>query len=821
MTGKRQKLPYIDLFNWNGLYTKGSPDIVSNTQLQISKNTDFFTSYGSVSKPPGSARALSSIYREDGTHQKMSWIGFYKAANLNGQILRHVLVAGGTILHRIESDGSLTALTGSGKPLTEARTAGLVHSASIFSDLLLIQNQDPDLIGKGNTPVKYDGTDIQRWGVIAPGSLETSVEGFSSASSFTKTNGVAANEATTTQDGAATSFNKTSTGATTGDLEKTITSFSVDNTVPGRARVFLYIPRGQITNFAETTAVSIFLASDGGATTDYYQFDFGVGELVEGWNALFLDLSDSDNIGAGSPDNTALDFIRFRVHSKTAATLITGVVWDQFDAFDVGTPTTAEGTAGDANSPFKNTAVYEYKVTFVSKYGHESNAGPASVSLTLTAARDDIALTAVPTSTDPQVTARKIYRTVNGGTLHLFVDTINDNTTTTFTDTTTDIGLGQTTPPLAGDVSDDNSPPPQAGIVKKWKRTIFLGGMPDNPTAITFSEDDEPESFPTLNLVQLDGKVTAIYEAYSGLVIETELGKWQVTGENPDFKFDKVINNIGCVGRRAAGETRVQGWAVDREGMRIYDLSNPIKISETIRDKFDDDFDKSNLELMHTSSSKSRNAIGMYVADSSAEFKGNNYQYQYPLDDIGQGWWWQLDLPSAINPLDVTEIEDTNGTFRMYMGGDDGMVYELFKAGEKNWVIADGSTEAIKMEFETKYIRLASAEQVEEEYEGRATPRMIELRHNGDAATYEVTITTANGPSQVTATDTRTVTIPFAADETLLRYPIGAAMQPGEYVKLNIKNTEKDIACTLQAIRLIFKPEPGQFPYETGQFSDC
>jgi hypothetical protein len=815
MTGQRQKLPYIDLFNWSGLYTKGSPDVVSNTQLQIAKNTDFFTSYGSASKPPGMGRVLSSIYTESGTQQKMSWLGFYKSADLNGQILRHVLVAGGTILHRIETSGSLTALTGSGKPVTEARTAGLVHSADLFGEFSLIQNQNPDLIGNGDTPVKYDGTDIQRWGVIAPGSAETVIEGFATQGSFSITNGTKANEATTTQDGAATSVSKTSTGATTCDISRTVSSFSVNKLIADRARVYLYIPRGQITNFAETSSVSVFMASDGDGLTDYYQFNFDVGELLEGWNPLFLDFSDTDNVGAGTPDNTALDFIKFRVTSKTNATLITSVVWDQFDTFDVGTPTATEGTAGNADSPFSNAAVYSYKVTYVSKYGHESNAGPETVSLTLSSARDDIDLAGIPTSSDPQVTARKIYRTVDSGEIHLFVATLNDNTTTTYEDTTTDLGLGQTSPPLAGDVSDDNSPPPQAGIVKKWKRTVFLGGLPDNPRSIIFSEDNEPESYPTLNLVELDGKVTAFYEAYSGMVIETELGKWQVTGENPDFKFDKVINNIGCVGRRAAGETRINGWAVDREGMRLYDLTNPIKISEVIRDKFDDDFNKANLELMHSSNSKSRNAIGMYVANSSGKFIGNNFQYQYPLDDIAQGWWWQLDLPTAINPLDVTEIEDTNGTFKMYMGGDDGMVYELFQSGSKNWVIADGTTSAITMEMETKFIRLASSEQVEEEYEGRATPRFIELRHNGDAATYVVTITTANGPSQATGTDTSVVTIPFKSDETLLRYPI-LSMQPGEYVKVNVKNSEADIACTLQAIRLIFIPEPGQFPVETG-----
>ena len=41
-----------------------------------------------------------------------------------------------------------------------------------------------------------------------------------------------------------------------------------------------------------------------------------------------------------------------------------------------------------------------------------------------------------------------------------------------------------------------------------------------------FSEDDDGESYPTLNFVNLDDKVTAMYETLSGLVVETETGKY-------------------------------------------------------------------------------------------------------------------------------------------------------------------------------------------------------------------------------------------------------------------------------------------------------
>jgi hypothetical protein len=485
-----------------------------------------------------------------------------------------------------------------------------------------------------------------------------------------------------------------------------------------------------------------------------------------------------------------------------------------------------ENAAAASTNIFANGAEYKYKITYVSKYGQESNAGPESVAIKLSAARDQIDLTDIPVSGDPQVVARKLYRTAAGGEIFLFVDRIEDNSTTTYTDQTADVSstagvtqLGQTSPPLAGDVSDDNSPPLKMGIVKKWKRTVFGAGIPDRPEVVAYSEDDEPESWPTLNEVQLDSKVTAIYETYSGLVIETELGKWQVTGDNPDFQFDKVINNIGCVGRRAAGSARIDGWSVDREGMRLYDLNNPRKVSEVIRDKFDD-FNKANLELIQTAHTKQRNAVLMLVADSSGEYKGNNYLFQYPIDQMAAGWWWELQLPTSINPLHFQEIEDTDGTFKLYFGADDGMLYEIFAIGEKNWTLADGNTEGIITEFQTKYVRLTSQGERGEDYEGRALPRMFELRYDGDTpAIWEITVDTANGSSQPTPTATTEFYMSFGTNESLLRYPIKVT-QPAEYVRVKVRNDEKNVAGTITGVRIYFRAQPGQFVLETGQMVD-
>lgn len=822
----RGKLPYIDIKVLKGLFTKGSEEAVEDISLRAAKNTDFFTHYGAIGKCPGSTNVLSSVYTESSVAKPISWIGFYKAADLNGEVLRHIIVAAGTKLHRItgvQPTASLTALTGSGFPITEDRTSGLFASHAMFDDFMLISNRDPYLIGKGNLMVKYDGAQIQRWGVLAPGIVETEIETFADSTTFTADGGTASNETTTTKDGTAVKFSKTSITQQNGDLSKAYSAFSVSTTIENRGQISLYIPRGELTNFDQTAAVQIFVGSNGDLTNHFYTFTFGIGQLVEGWNDLTLDFS-SPTSSTGTPNASALNFARFRVNSDAVTDLISNVRWDNFVVFDTGAPTTANGTGAtsSAETVFANAGTYTYRVTYVTKYGHESNASPASATLTITSTvgtfgRANISLTSIPVSADPQVIARKIYRTVNGGTIHLFVATINDNETTTYTDTTADTALGQTSPPIAGDLNDDNSPPPLGGIVKTWKRTVFISGDPSQPNTLYFSEDSEPESFPLLNSVTFDDRVTGMYETYSGFVIETETGKWQATGENPDFAFNKIINKIGNVGRRASGETKIYGWATDRDGIRLYNLNEPVKISEQIRDKFDSEFSQANLEFLYTFHGKRFNVICVFAQDSNGDYT-HTYIYQYPVDDILQGQWWQLDLPNSFNPQCAEEIEDADGDSHIYVGDENGMIYELFDLDvDRFQLAASGTFEAITTTFTTKYFRLGDKGEEAEGVTGRAAPRFIELRHDGDATTWDILVETAHGPNQSTPTSSATVSIVFAAGEDARRYPIPHTLQPGDYVRLTLTNDDEGVNTYITGIRLYFHVQAGQSVRETGQ----
>lgn len=110
-----------------------------------------------------------------------------------------------------------------------------------------------------------------------------------------------------------------------------------------------------------------------------------------------------------------------------------------------GAPTVTNGAAG---TNLLTAGIYRWKVTFVTAEG-ETEAGTASSPLTVDPAAElPPALSAVPTDATAgvTVTARKIYRTVAGGSVYKLSGTIADNSTTTYTDNVADASLGAAAP---------------------------------------------------------------------------------------------------------------------------------------------------------------------------------------------------------------------------------------------------------------------------------------------------------------------------------------------------------------------------------------
>lgn len=830
----RERIPFIDIKGFKGLSTKPAAEGRDVAQQQICQNVDFFEEYGAAAKIRGSSRILTTPYTENSVAKTIPWIHFYKAADLDGTILRQTIVAAGTILGRVESGAITSLLTG--------RTPDLYHSADMMGSFLLISNYNPDRVGEGDALVKYDGAIMSNWGVEAPGGKSTVIDAFDDASSWTAERCTLSNQsnATTghiTWDGSAIRLDHTAVqGGGSFSVKKAIAEFYVQGddrqnqeAIADRVAAYAYIPRGNLTaSLTNPTdsglrtngpAISVYTSRNTNPIDDFWQFDFTNGNLTEGWNKLNLDFtagapgSGQPNSPPGQqkgyfyPEDHSVKSTRFEFYLASAATGLSGIRLDRLEKYDEGALVASPSGSGSI------TGVYSYKVVYVSKYGQLSNAGPKSVDITA-ASNAQIDITRIPVSSDPQVVARRIYRTVGNGSVWLFLDEILDNVSTTYTDTTADGSLSNETPPQAGDYADDNAVPPKGSIVKSWKKTVFMAGDPQSPQTLYYSDDDQPESFPLINALELDEKITGIYESYAGLVIETETGKWQLIGDNPDFSLDKIIHGVGCVGRRACGTARSIGYAVDRDGMRLFDLNETKKISEVIRDKYDDDLDKTNIELIHTVHSRSKNAILQFNPDSNGEYT-SIYCYQYAEDQVPAGWWSEIVTPSAanLNFLDAAEIEDANGDFQLLVSGDDGMIYELFDNTSKNWVDADGTTYPIDTKLQTPYFRMGGLGAEIEQSTGRMNPHTVEVRvSDDDACTWTITVETARGISQTLATGSSVISMQFGANNSLIRQRIPSSGSiPEEYARITMQNAEADVYTKLQGVRFFYHVQPALF----------
>ena len=202
--------------------------------------------------------------------------------------------------------------------------------------------------------------------------------------------------------------------------------------------------------------------------------------------------------------------------------------------------TAVEGAAGVLENK-----VYQYKVTYYYDDG-ESNANDTATSITPTASKK-VELSNIPVSADARVTQRRLYRTIGDGTTFKLLTTINDNTTTTYSDNVPDSGLG-------ADLEYDNDAPPAAHYCISHKNRMWY--ITDNSSTLWYSKALHPEAVPSTyywDVGRDDGDIiTGIAVNLGALVIFKRYSTWIITGDIPtgtgaDMVLEKVNPTIGCV----------------------------------------------------------------------------------------------------------------------------------------------------------------------------------------------------------------------------------------------------------------------------------
>lgn len=242
----------------------------------------------------------------------------------------------------------------------------------------------------------------------------------------------------------------------------------------------------------------------------------------------------------------------------------------------VGTFAAAAGAAGNVDG------TVGYVVTFrVSSTGQESNPFTLASAVFVTVASKQVGLTNIPVSSDSQVNQRRIYRTTDGGSIYdaQLVATINDNTTTSYTDDVADADLGSLVP-----LDHDTAPVLQKVIVH---RNRGFGFAPNSSTLyftlvnnLWYWPQGQVDLSTTQKIYTLfvnpdDGdNITNIVSYGDTVIIFKNNARYVLSGfDETEFQIDKIEDDfrVGCVSHRAAKVCG--GWCY------FLDSSGPYKTS--------------------------------------------------------------------------------------------------------------------------------------------------------------------------------------------------------------------------------------------------
>ena len=762
----------------SGLQTKArQEELVGFTTCQ---NMDAFDTFRAIGKVPGSLRYSDNEPNNEGWHS----LHYYEYYNLAGDFVRETLGLGTTVLYQIEADQSLTSL----KTGLTAEPLGMV-----------VDNYRAHFTSLTNTPFKYDGAIVTNWGVYAPGQTKTIHEAFSSVTGWTAngTNSVSLGDGF---EGNAASVNKTDLTTSSVSITKTGYTLNLLSSGGSKGYALLYIPPGGISKLVTSgTAVSVTLGDTALSNANVYTKE--IGEFLEGWNLIDFTLTSPDStLGAGATLST-IQAIKLTIFLTASSTVQNDFRWDSLYTLDSSacTATAVAGTSINADT-------VAYKITFVSKYGVESNAGDASNSLILSGGNRDVDLSNIPISSDPQVVGRRIYRNKSGDATFRFIDQLYDNVTTTYTDTTNHSVRGSDTPPVAGGTID-NTPPAKMIAITQWQGYCF-GINAERRYELDYSDPNSFETWPDENFRSFDVPLTALDPTISSLLVFTSDSIYQVGGgaDGPrSFVFEKVHPSIGCVGPRA--HCNVGGITLfwhDSGPYITHDGATNWFIGNAIKDQIDA-LDASEFKDMFLLHDVSRHRVLFFINSSTC------WAYNYGTSDEGSidpsgpgndpldprtGRWSVVNFPDSFGVLSGAIIEDDADKPVPVIGATNGPTY-ILNTGS-SWAVGS-LTEAINAQIETTYYPMGAAP------EQRGIARHLIVNAYGAAAsTWTATVTTAND-SNGEQEATYTTTFVVGPGHTSHKISLASGLY-GAFVKVKLSNAVDGETAIFKNVRIGYIP---------------
>src|SRR3990167_1289140 len=463
-------------------------------------------------------------------------------------------------------------------------------------------------------------------------------------------------------------------------------------------------------------------------------------------------------------------------------------------------PTATKGASGNVPP-----GGHRYVVTYVTTYGKESNR--SSPSATVLSTGSQVSLTSIPVSSEAQVTQRKIYRDDQGDALYRFVATINDNSTTTYTDNASNADLSSVTAPEAGGAVDNSSPDNMAFV---WTHeTYIFGVLADDRKTVMWTEANEPEYWPTLNTRTFHTEVSAGIPTLGGSIIFGSDWMVQVTGGeggSRTLQFNEGNPELGCVGPRAVCRAKQATFLIHDDGPHLTTSGvDDWYLGTPIRDQIDD-LDASSFASSILVYQRERYRVLWFVDGEVFVYNfGNQGTGQVSPEGVGVdpldlrlGKWTRMELPDDYSVTSAAIVETAADTPELWLGASDAVVYRS-TTSVANFGVGSLS-EAIVADVKTTFEKVIA----DDDREGRG--RFLTIEGNGTAAsTWTATLTFSQDANGGGKSQSVSRSVVIGPGSTSKKYAVPRGYQ-GVYCQLRLQNSTAGETGVIEKAKLHFIP---------------
>lgn len=335
------------------------------------------------------------------------------------------------------------------------------------------------------------------------------------------------------------------------------------------------------------------------------------------------------------------------------------------------------------------TGAYLYRVSFIilnsdGELLFESALSPPSVSVTL--ANNNASLTDIPTSLDT-ISARRIYRTVSGGTAYFQLMDLEGNTNTALIENVTDATLSLLpAQPSILTMAPGSLPGIRFKNIVEWKSRFWaIADDPSQVDTVYFSETNKVYAWPNTVIAHPTGTdkdgVVAFAPRRNALGILKRNGLWQIAGTSSSTGIaaanvtigQVTVNKAGCVAPDSVIVINDKAYWLANDG--VYEWSD-----ETVQNISNDTVAPWFKSDTYFNRSRFPNAFAKYNAVSNVyelhlATLGSSTEDKWVQFNLNNRKWYGPNKTDLFTPSHAANMTDANGLPAVLVGATSGIIY--------------------------------------------------------------------------------------------------------------------------------------------------